>query len=167
MGPDAMILVFMLNFKPAFSLSSFTLINRLFSSSLLSAIRVVSFVYLRLLIFLPAVLILVYDLSSLEFCIVYSACKLSMQSDKIQPCHAPFPVFNQFIVPCPVLTVASWFAYRFFRRQVRWSNTPIPLRIFCSLLWSTHNPKALGLSVSRRKCLTATAFLPPWSNECW
>ena len=40
---DAMILVFrMLNFKPAFSLSSFTLIDRLFSSSSLSAIRVVS-----------------------------------------------------------------------------------------------------------------------------
>ena len=39
MGPDAIILVFwMLSFKPAFSLSSFTFIKRLFSSSLLSAI---------------------------------------------------------------------------------------------------------------------------------
>ena len=37
MGPDAMILVFwMLSFKPAFSLSSFTFIKRLFSSSSLS-----------------------------------------------------------------------------------------------------------------------------------
>ena len=54
MGPDAMILVFwMLSFKPTFSLSSFTFIKRLFSSSL-SAIRVVSSAYLRLLIFLPA-----------------------------------------------------------------------------------------------------------------
>ena len=43
MGLDAVILVFwMLSFKPAFSLSSFTYIKRLFSSSLLSAIRVVS-----------------------------------------------------------------------------------------------------------------------------
>ena len=51
MGPDAMILVFwMMSFRPAFSLSSFTFIKRLFSSSL-SAIRVVS--YVRLLIFLP------------------------------------------------------------------------------------------------------------------
>jgi len=39
-------------FKPAFSLFSFTFIKRLFSSSLLSAIRVVSSAYLRLLIFL-------------------------------------------------------------------------------------------------------------------
>ena len=54
MGPDAMILVFqMLNFKPAFSFSSFTLIKRLFSSSSLSAIGVVSSAYLRSLILSP------------------------------------------------------------------------------------------------------------------
>ena len=58
MGPDAMILVFwMLSFKPTFPLSSFTFIKRLFSSSSLSAIRVVSSAYLRLLVFLPAILI--------------------------------------------------------------------------------------------------------------
>ena len=57
MGPDAVILVFwMLSFKPAFSLSSFTFIKRLFSSSL-SALKVVSSAYLRLLIFLLAILI--------------------------------------------------------------------------------------------------------------
>ena len=51
MGPDAMILVFwMLSFKPTVSLSFFTFIKRLFSSSL-SVIRVVSSAYLRLLIF--------------------------------------------------------------------------------------------------------------------
>ena len=58
MGPDAMILVFwMLSFKPAFSLSSFTFIKRLFSSSSLSAVRLVWFAYLWLLIFLPVILI--------------------------------------------------------------------------------------------------------------
>ena len=52
MGTDAMILVFqMLSFKPGFSLSSFTFIKRLFSSSLLSVIMVVSSAYLRFLIF--------------------------------------------------------------------------------------------------------------------
>ena len=50
MGQDTMILVFwMLGFKPTFSLSSFTFIKRLFSSSP-SAIRVVSSACLRLLI---------------------------------------------------------------------------------------------------------------------
>ena len=58
-GLDVVILVFwMFSFKPAFSLFSFTYIKRLFSSSLLSAIRVVSSAYLRLLIFLLVVLIL-------------------------------------------------------------------------------------------------------------
>ena len=57
MGLDAVILVFlMLSFKPVFSLSSFTLIKRLFRSSL-SAVIVVSSTYLRLLIFLPDVLL--------------------------------------------------------------------------------------------------------------
>ena len=42
---------------PTFSLSTFTFIKRLLSSSSLSAIRVVSSAYLRLLIFLPTVLI--------------------------------------------------------------------------------------------------------------
>ena len=46
----------MLSFKPVFSLSSFTFIKRLFSSSSLSAIRVVSSAYLRLLILLPEIL---------------------------------------------------------------------------------------------------------------
>ena len=47
MGLDAIILVFwMLSFKPAFSLSSFTFNKRLFSFSSLSAIRLVSPAYL-------------------------------------------------------------------------------------------------------------------------
>ena len=66
MGPDAMILVFgMLSFKPTFSLSSFTFIKRLFVSSLLSAIKVVSSAYLRLLIFLLEILISACSSSSL------------------------------------------------------------------------------------------------------
>ena len=57
MGLDAMILIFlMLNFKPAFSLSSFTLIKKLVSFSSLSATRVVSSAYLRLFIFLLAII---------------------------------------------------------------------------------------------------------------
>ena len=58
MGPDAMILVFwVLSFKLTFSLSSFTFIKRLFSSSSFSAIRMVASAYLRLLIFLPVTFI--------------------------------------------------------------------------------------------------------------
>ena len=71
---DAMILVFWkLSFKSTFLLSSFILIKRLFSSSSLSAIRVVSSAYLRLLIFLLAILIPAYASSSLAFHMMYSA----------------------------------------------------------------------------------------------
>ena len=52
-------------FKPTFSLSTF--IKRLLSSSSLSAIRVVSSAYLRLLIFLPAILIPANNLLKILF----------------------------------------------------------------------------------------------------
>ena len=78
MGLDAMIFVFwMLNFKPTISLSSFTVIKRLFSSSSLSAIRVVSSAYLRLLIFFPAILISACASSSPAFLMMYSSYKLN------------------------------------------------------------------------------------------
>ena len=143
MGPDAMILVFwMLSFKPTFLLSSFIVIKRLFSSSSLSSIRVASSAYLRLLIFLPAILIPACASSSPAFLVMYSTYKLNKQGDNIQPWHTPFPIWNQSVVPCPILTAASWPAYRFLKRQVRWSGIPISFRIFHSLLWSTQS-KAL------------------------
>ena len=92
--------------------------------------------YVRLSIFLSAILIPVWAVSSLAFPMMYSACKLNQQSDNIQPCCTPLPILNQFIVPCPVL-LASWPTYKFLRRQVRWPGIPMSLRIFHNLLWST------------------------------
>ena len=63
----------MLSFKPTFSLSFFTFIQRLFSSSSLSALRVVSSAYLRLFVFLPGILIPACDSSSPEFQMMYSS----------------------------------------------------------------------------------------------
>ena len=85
-GPDAMTFIFsMLSFKPTFSLSTFTFIKKLFSFSLFSPIRVVLSVYLRLLIFLPAILIPACASSSPAFLVMYSAYKLNKQGDSIQP----------------------------------------------------------------------------------
>ena len=110
MGRDVIISVFwMLSFKPTFSLSSFTFIKSYFTS-LLSAIKVVSSAYLRLLIFLPAILTPVCPSSSLAFHMMYSAYMLNKQGDNIQPWRTPFPIWNQSVVPYPVLTVASWSA---------------------------------------------------------
>jgi len=102
MGLDAIIFVFcMLSFKPTFSLSSFTFIKRLFSSSSLSAIRVV--------------LSEVIDISpgnlDSSLCFIQPGLsrndKLNKQSDNIQPLRTTFPTLNQSVVPCLVLTVAS------------------------------------------------------------
>ena len=108
MGLDSMIIVFWtLSLKPTFSLSSFTLIKRLFSSSLLSAIMVVWSANLRLLVYLPAILIPACASSSPAFLVMYSAYKLNKQSDSIQPYCTIFSILNQSVVPCPILTVAS------------------------------------------------------------
>ena len=94
MGPDVMVFVFwMLSFKPAFSFSSFTFINRFFNSSLLSAIKVVSSAYLRLLIFLSTILILACASSRM-----YSAYMLNKQGDNIQPWCTPFSIWNQHFI---------------------------------------------------------------------
>ena len=90
----------------------------------------VSYAYLRLLIFLLAILIPACATSSLAFHMMCSACKLNKQGDSIQPGHTPFPILNRSIVSCPVLMVASWPAYRFLRSQVRWSGIHISWRIF-------------------------------------
>ena len=120
----------MLSFKPAFSLSSFTFIKRLFSFSLLFGIRVVSSAYLRLLIFLPEILIPAWESSSPVFHMTSSAYQLNKQGDNPQSWCTLLPIWNQSVVPCPVLTVASWPANRFLKRQVRWSAIPISVRIF-------------------------------------
>ena len=130
-----------LNVESAFSLSSFIFIRRHFSFSLLSAIMEVSSAYLRLLIFLPAILISACASSSLTFHMMYPTYKLNKQGDNIQPWCTPFPIWNQSVVSCTVLIVASWPEYMFLRRQIKWFGIPNSFRIFHSLLWSTHSQK--------------------------
>ena len=86
--------------------------------------------YLRLLIFLLAILIPACASSSPAFLMMYSAYKLNKQGDNIQPWRTSFPIWNQSFVPCLVLTVVSWPAYRFLRRQLRWSGTRISRKNF-------------------------------------
>ena len=144
MGLDAMILVFwILSFKPTFhSLLSLSSRGSLVLFPL-SAIWMLSSAYLRLWIFLLEILIPPCASSSPAFLMMYSAYKVNKQGDSIQPWCTPFPILNQSVVPCPLLTVASWPAYRFLKRHVRWSGIPISFRIFHSLLWSTQS-KALA-----------------------
>ena len=82
-------------------------------------------------------------LMSIESVMPYSAYKLNEQGDNIQPWHTPFPIWNHSVVLCPVLTVVSWPAYRFLKRQSGGLLFPSLFRIFYSLLWSTQS-KALA-----------------------
>ena len=92
MALDAKLFIFwMLSFQPGFSHSSLTFVKRFHSSSSLSAKRVVPSAYLRLLIFLLAILIPVCALSSPAFLMMYSAYKLNKQGDNIQLWSTPFP----------------------------------------------------------------------------
>ena len=126
MRPDVMILDFlMLSFKSVFSLTSFTLIQRLFSSSSLSATRVVLSAYLRLLIFLLGILFLACDSSSLAFHMMYSAYKLNEKGDNIQPCCTPSQFWNSrllhdlfyfFLTPIQVsqeIGNVAWYSHLF------------------------------------------------------
>ena len=72
--------------------------------------------YLKLLIFLLTILIPACDSSSLAFHMMYSVYKLNKKGYNIQPWCNPFPVLNQNVFPCLVLTDVSWPAYKFLRK---------------------------------------------------
>ena len=143
---------------------SFTFIKRLFSSSSLSSITVVYTAFLRLLIFLLAIFIPASVSSSLAVCMIYSAYKLNKQGGNIQPWCIPFPIWNQS-VPCPVVTVASWSAYRFIKTgQVVWyshlfQNFPQFVVI--------HRVKGFGIINKAEVDIFLELLLFWWSNECW
>ena len=121
-----------IEFKPAFSLSSFTFFKRLFSSSSLSAIRVMLSAYLRLLIFLPQswFQLVLHPAWHFVWCILHISwiSRVTIHSLDV----LLFSILNQSVIPYPVLTVASCPTYRFPRRQA--SKIAIP-----SSLGISHN----------------------------
>ena len=113
-----------------------------------------------------AILIPACASSSQAFHMMYSAYKLNKQGDNIQPWHTPFLIWNQSVVPCLVLTVASWPAYRFLRRQVTWSGIPISIRIFQFVV--IHTVKSFGVvNKAELRYFSGTLLLFWWSNGCW
>ena len=71
--------------------------------------------------------------------------KINKQGDNIQPWRTPFPIWNQSVGPRLVLTVASWPAYRFLRRQVRWSGISISFENFPQFV-VIHTVKSFGVA---------------------
>ena len=83
---------------------------------------------------------------------MYSAYKLNKQGDNIQPWCTLFFIWNQSVVPCPVLTVASWPAYRFLKRQV---SNQIHLKCHYCVWLSSHKKKVLN-------CISTSVCGKPW-----
>ena len=63
--------------------------------------------------------LVIHPTQHFTWCVMYSTYNVNKQSDSIQPWGTTFPILNLFVVPCPVLTVASWPACRFHMRQAR------------------------------------------------
>ena len=129
----------------------------------LSAIRVVSSAYLRLLTFLPAILIPARVFSSPAFLMMCSSYKLNKQGDDIQPWRTPFPIWNQSVVPCPVLTVASWPAYKFLKRQIWYSHLFQNFPQFIVI----HTVKGFGMVNKAEIDVFLELLLFPRSSGCW
>ena len=152
MGPDATILGFsMLSFKPGISLSFFTLIKKVFSSSSLSAVRVVSSAYLRLLTFLLIILIPAYASSSLAFCIMYSAYKLNEQGDN-KPVSFSVSGSNCWFLTCIQISQETgnmvWYSHLF--------------RNFLQFV-VIHTVK--GFQWNGNSCFSGIPLLSLWSNK--
>ena len=106
------------------------------------------------------------DSSSPTFCMMYLAYKLNKQDDNRKPWCTPFPTLNQPIVPCPVLIVVYWPAYRFLKRQVRCSVFSIFFRIFQFVV--IHTVK--GFSVVSETEVDVFLEFPCfflWFSGCW
>ena len=96
---------------------------------------------------------------------MYSAYKSNKQGYNIQPWCTPFPIWNQSVVPCPVLTVASWPAYKFLKRQIRWSGISISFRIFQFIV--IHTVEGFGIvNKAEIDVFPGTLLLSQWSNGC-
>ena len=129
--------------------------------------------YLRLLIFLLAILIPACASSSPAFLLMYSAYKLNKQGENIKPWHTPFPIWNHSVVRCPVLNVASWPAYMVSEEagQVVWYS-----HLFQNFPWFIviHTVKDFGI-VNKTEIDVflelSWAFLELqlfwWSSGCW
>ena len=77
-----------------------------------------------------------------------------------------FSYLEPFCCFMSVLTVASWPAYRFLKRQVRWSGIPISFRIFHSFFWSTQS-KALAESIKQKQMFFWNCLAFPTIQGIW
>ena len=113
---------------------------------------------------MKAILVPTCGSSSPAFFMMYSAYKLNKRGDNTQPWLPPFLIWNESVVPCLVLTIASWPAYRFLRRQIRWSGISC-LQEFSTVCFDLH--KGLFKSEFGHKEFMIWATVSFQSCFCW
>ena len=165
LGPDTIISFFwMLSFKPVFSLSSFIFIKR--SSVPLHFLPLEWYhMHIRGCWYFSHNLNSSLWVTQLSICMMYSAYKLNKQGDNTQPWCTPFPIWNQSIFPCPVLTVPSCPAYRLLRRQITWSGISISKTI--TVCCDPHSQRLQHSQFSRIPWFLKIPLLFLWSSICW
>ena len=91
------------------------------------------------------------------------------QGDNIQPWRTSFSILNQSFVPWQVLTIASWHAYRFLRRQVWWFGIPISWRIFHGSLWFTQSKSFSIVNEAEVDVFLefSCVFMIQWMSTIW
>ena len=101
-----------------------------------------------------------------------SLCELQVRCWTVRPGVLRFMgrkeplIWSDLIVPCLVLTVASWPAYRFLKRQVRCSGITTSFRIFNSIV--IHTVKGFGIvNKAEIDIFSGTLLLFWWSKGCW
>ena len=117
--------------------------------------------------FLLPILISACNLSIPAFLMMCSAYRLSKQADSRKPCHIPFSIWNQSVVPYRVLTAAFWPSCRFLRRQVRWFGYSHSFKSFshCVMI---HTVKGFSVvNETEVDFFSGVPLLSLWSSECW
>ena len=88
------------------------------------------------------------------------------------------PIWNQFMVPCPFVTVASWPVYRFLRRKVVWysyllKNFPQSVVIHTIKGFSIVNEAEVDIFLElpcflqKMLALWSLVSLPLWNPPCF
>ena len=93
---------------------------------------------------------------------MYSPYKLNKHGDNLQPWCIPFPILNQSVIPCKVLTVASWPAYMFLMRQEKkerkWSHSVVSDSM---TPWTVAHQAPPSMEFSRQEYWSGLSFPSP------
>ena len=94
----------------------------------------------------------------------HSVVSNSLWPHGLQHTRTPCPIWNRSVVPCPVLTVASWPTYR---SGCRPGGLVFPsLSGFSTVYCDPHSQRLWHSQWSRNRCFSGTLLVFPWSSRC-